>query len=130
MKATSYIKAKQAQWELKQLMLQAISDVDVIVLPTMLAPSWRFSDIAEGSLNIGGKKVPVLEVAIGVTSWFNITGQPALAVPSGLSKQGVPLSIQFVAKPFCEAAALRAGALFESVSDWKYRRPPIVVESY
>ncbi len=130
MKATSYVKAKQAQWELRRLVLQSMSDVDVIVLPTTLAPAWDRSDIADGSVDIGGKRLPVMEVATGATRWFNITGQPSLAVPSGLSREGLPLSVQFVGKPFCEGAVLRAGALFESVSEWKYRRPPAVAESY
>ncbi len=49
------------------------------------------------------------------TAPFNVTGQPALAVPTGLSGDGLPLSMQFVGRPFAESTVLQVGAAYESV---------------
>jgi len=47
------------------------------------------------------------------TSPFDVTGQPALAIPTGLSAERLPLAMQIIGRPFDEAAVLRAGAAYE-----------------
>jgi Asp-tRNA(Asn)/Glu-tRNA(Gln) amidotransferase A subunit family amidase len=42
----------------------------------------------------------------GITNLFNLTGQPALAFPSGFSENGLPLSVQLIGRPFDEATLL------------------------
>jgi aspartyl-tRNA(Asn)/glutamyl-tRNA(Gln) amidotransferase subunit A len=48
-----------------------------------------------------------------------------LAVPAGLSTQGLPLSVQFIGKPFAEADVLRLGLSLQSVTDWHRQRPDL-----
>lgn len=57
---------------------------------------------------------------------FNVLGNPALALPTGFSSQGLPLGMQVVAKPFDEAMTLRVGYAYEQASDWQNRRPPLL----
>src|SRR5262249_35582423 len=61
--ATSYVKAKRAQWELRQLVLQAMMDVDILVHPTTLTPALSRSDVANGGADIGSKRLPLWEAA-------------------------------------------------------------------
>jgi aspartyl-tRNA(Asn)/glutamyl-tRNA(Gln) amidotransferase subunit A len=49
----------------------------------------------------------------------------ALALPAGLSKQGLPLSIQLIGKSFGEADVLRLGVSLQSVTDWHRLRPDL-----
>ena len=49
----------------------------------------------------------------------------ALALPAGLSRQGLPLSVQLIGKPFTEAELLRAGVSIQSVTDWHRLRPDL-----
>jgi aspartyl-tRNA(Asn)/glutamyl-tRNA(Gln) amidotransferase subunit A len=49
---------------------------------------------------------------------FNITGLPALAVPIGNARNGLPMGMQIVGKPFAEAMICRIGAAYEAA-----RRP-------
>jgi aspartyl-tRNA(Asn)/glutamyl-tRNA(Gln) amidotransferase subunit A len=44
---------------------------------------------------------------------FNMTGQPALTLPCGLTESGLPIGLQLVAAPFAEKLLLGAGILFE-----------------
>jgi amidase len=56
---------------------------------------------------------------------FNHTGQPAAAVPAGLSSEGLPLAVQLVGRPNDEATLLSVAAQLESERPWADRRPPV-----
>jgi aspartyl-tRNA(Asn)/glutamyl-tRNA(Gln) amidotransferase subunit A len=60
-----------------------------------------------------------------LTSPFNCTGGPALAVLCGFTKDGLPLSLQIVGRPFDDARVLRAGHAFEQASGFIKRRPQL-----
>jgi amidase len=55
---------------------------------------------------------------------WNLTGQPAAAVPAGFSAEGLPLSVQIVAPPGREGALLALAAQLEAERPWADRRPP------
>lgn len=57
---------------------------------------------------------------------FNLTGFPAICVPSGFGPKGLPVAIQLAAKPFDEATLFRAAHAFEQATPWRQRRPAIV----
>ena len=56
---------------------------------------------------------------------FNVTGNPALVLPTGFSSSGLPLSMQIVAKPFDEATVYRVAHAYEQASPWKDRHPAL-----
>jgi aspartyl-tRNA(Asn)/glutamyl-tRNA(Gln) amidotransferase subunit A len=57
---------------------------------------------------------------------FNLTGHPAIAMQSGLSKRlGLPLSVQFVGRAYDEITLLRVAAAYERVTQWSRQRPPL-----
>lgn len=55
---------------------------------------------------------------------FNVTGQPAITLMSGLSANGLPLSLQLAAPAHAEALLLRAAHGYERAAPWKDRAPP------
>jgi aspartyl-tRNA(Asn)/glutamyl-tRNA(Gln) amidotransferase subunit A len=55
---------------------------------------------------------------------FNVTGHPALVMMSGLSAEGLPLSVQFIGRYFEEAVVLRTAAAWERIGGWQACRPP------
>jgi aspartyl-tRNA(Asn)/glutamyl-tRNA(Gln) amidotransferase subunit A len=59
------------------------------------------------------------------TRLFNLTGHPAIAVPSGFSGDGLPYSLQLVGRPFDEATILRLAHAYEGATEWHTRRPPL-----
>lgn len=54
---------------------------------------------------------------------FNVTGNPAMSIPTGLSGNGLPLSLQIVGRPFDEPMVLRIGAEIERITGWASKRP-------
>ena len=54
----------------------------------------------------------------------NLAGLPALCVPTGLGKNGLPTSIQFLGRAFSEATLLALGDRYQQATDWHLKRPP------
>ena len=59
------------------------------------------------------------------TSPFNCTGSPALAMPCGFSKDGLPLSLQIAGRPHQDALVLRAGHAYEMATSFFKRAPSL-----
>jgi aspartyl-tRNA(Asn)/glutamyl-tRNA(Gln) amidotransferase subunit A len=56
---------------------------------------------------------------------FNVTGHPALALPIGRSRNGLPMGMQIIGKAFDEAGICAIGAAYESATDWARLPDPI-----
>ncbi len=61
------------------------------------------------------------------TTPFNCTGGPALALPCGLTAQGLPLSLQVAGRPFDDSRVLRAGHAYERAAGHYRKRPELKV---
>jgi aspartyl-tRNA(Asn)/glutamyl-tRNA(Gln) amidotransferase subunit A len=55
---------------------------------------------------------------------INVLGLPALSIPCGLDRRGLPLGLQIIGKAFDEAGVLRAGAALEDATDHHRLSPP------
>jgi amidase len=97
-------------------------DVDVVITPGNAAGPSRIGAYQRrggiSSLLLVSQRVPFFEI-------WNLTGQPAAAVPWGLDHDGVPLSIQLVGRPSDEATLLALSTQIESARPWAHRRPPV-----
>ena len=97
-------------------------EVDVLLTPALASTAIA----AEGALN---KPTPVaFDRASRFTPWtpiWNLTGQPALAIPAGLSDDGLPLSVQLVGRPNAEATLYSLAAQLEQAAPWIDQRPPV-----
>jgi aspartyl-tRNA(Asn)/glutamyl-tRNA(Gln) amidotransferase subunit A len=60
-----------------------------------------------------------------LTAW-NVTSQPVLALPNGFGKNGLPLGMQIVGRPFGESTILRIGHAYERATEWHGRHPTLV----
>ncbi len=59
------------------------------------------------------------------TAPLNLAGLPALTVPCGFDRQGLPIGLQLAARSWEEATLLRVGHAYQRVTDWHARRPPL-----
>jgi len=98
---------------------------DFLVMPTNARTALEVGhDAANDEVVIDGVKCGITRQ--GWTSYqypFNLTGHPALAVPSGFGADGLPTSIQIVGRWGHETDVLRLGALLEATRPWSEYRP-------
>jgi len=64
-----------------------------------------------------------------LTAPFNCTGGPALALPCGFSKDGLPLSLQIAGRPHEDALVLRAGHAYEMATQFFKREPDLAANA-
>lgn len=88
-----YYKAQDLRREISHNIHKIFNDVDVITTPT--APEVAFP--------LGGKTSPLaMYLQDMFTVPYNLSGNPAISVPSGVNEQGLPFGMHFVAPRFCE----------------------------
>jgi amidase len=59
------------------------------------------------------------------TAPFNVSGNPAMCLPAGVTPRGTPLGVQFIGAEFAEQLLVQAGHAFQQVTDFHRRRPPL-----
>lgn len=57
---------------------------------------------------------------------FNLTGHPALTIPSGCNGAGLPMGVQFVGRYWSDLDLLRIAAVLEDAAPWRDRKPDLV----
>ncbi|PJF42161.1 MAG: Asp-tRNA(Asn)/Glu-tRNA(Gln) amidotransferase GatCAB subunit A [Candidatus Thermofonsia Clade 1 bacterium] len=61
------------------------------------------------------------------TAYFNMAGVPAISVPCGFNRQGLPIGLQLVAPYSAESRLLRAAHAYEQATRWSAKAPPLAV---
>ena len=119
-----YFKALQARRAIADALRRAFvkNELDALLTPTLPATAARKG---EDDLRFGDSAEPVTLAYVRTTGPFNLSGLPALSVPAGFDRDGLPIGLQIAAAPFDEETALQVGACFESVAGVSSRRPPL-----
>ena len=112
--AGDLVHAQQRRAEMMRAVSDAFDDADILLVANAMDPACRIDDPAENARTYPRQ----------ARSPFNLTGHPALAVMTGLSKTGMPLSMQLVGRMHGEATLFRAAAAYERATQWPARRPP------
>ena len=60
------------------------------------------------------------------TSPSNATGLPAMSIPCGFTRAGLPIGLQLIGRPFEEARLFQVAHAYEAVSPSRHRRPALV----
>jgi Asp-tRNA(Asn)/Glu-tRNA(Gln) amidotransferase A subunit family amidase len=96
-------------------------DCDVLATPTIAVPPFS-TRLPLGPDHVAGKEIdPHLGWAF---TWpFNLTGQPAVSIPCGWTKDWLPLGLQLVGRRGADCLLLRVAAAIEALAPWSDRRP-------
>src|SRR5579885_3428291 len=119
--ARHYLAAARLRTRLYEELRGVLAAVDMLALPTTPIPA---PAVGELTVRVGEATHGVLEALVVFTTPFNLTGLPALALPCGFTRAGLPVSLQLVGRPFAEPALLAAGHAYQRETDWHTRRPP------
>ena len=120
-----YVEATQAAHRLGRRMAAFHESYDVLLTPALgtLPPRLGWIDMMLEDADEYWNRVFSFSP---FTVWFNITGQPGITLPMGVSETGLPISIQLVAPYGDEATLIRLAAQLETARPWTDRRPEIV----
>jgi aspartyl-tRNA(Asn)/glutamyl-tRNA(Gln) amidotransferase subunit A len=99
--------------ELARAVNEKLKTYDVLITASTVTPAPAFADIDPNT----PPNFPVQ------TMPFDVTGNPAMSIPTGFSASGLPLSMQIVGRAFDEPTVLGAGAAFEAETKLYERRP-------
>jgi aspartyl-tRNA(Asn)/glutamyl-tRNA(Gln) amidotransferase subunit A len=100
----------------------AFQNVDAIVAPTVPVPAPL---IDAESVQIDGDQFAVRPAIVGHCRPANFTGLPAISVPCGFTRDGLPVGLQLIGRAFDEAMLLRIAFSYERANDWGARHPRI-----
>jgi len=112
--ATDLHQATRLRRELAVAVNTMLLDYDVLLTATGLVTAPALADVKPGVANWPMQTMP-----------FNLTGNPAMAMPTGFSASGLPMSVQIVGRAFDEAMVLRVGASLEAATKLLSRRPAL-----
>ena len=117
----AYIKAQRGRTLIRRELLEALEHYDVIVTPTgpVTAPSIAASTGSPGGYYQGRSDLGRRRY----TSPAALAGLPALSLPCGFSRSGLPIGLQIIGRPFDEATVFRAARAYERVTDWHTMNP-------
>ena len=113
--ADEYGLAVRGRAAIAEEMRAAMRDLDLLVLPTAprTAPTWAEEHAAPDWSRPSFRRL------------FNLTGQPAVSVPAGLSAAGLPVGMQFAGRWFEEATVLAAAHTLAGARAAEDLRPPL-----
>jgi len=110
-----YLKAQQVRTLIARDYTRAFESVDVIALPTSPCAAFRLGERADDPLQ--------MYLADVFTVGANLAGLPGISVPCGFTAGGLPIGLQFIARPWEEATMLRVADAYEAATAWNDRRP-------
>src|SRR5262245_18882183 len=108
-----YLQGLAERGRLKRELGEASAQVDAVLAPVTLTPALPLEAVDQNT-------TPAV-----FTRWGNFLDLCALAVPSGFSGSGLPLSVQIVCRGGDEAMALRVGWAWQDATDWHERVPSL-----
>jgi aspartyl-tRNA(Asn)/glutamyl-tRNA(Gln) amidotransferase subunit A len=109
-----YLKAQKVRTLIQQDFLKAFQDVDLMLTPVAPTPPFR----------IGEKLADPLQMYLSdiFTIPVNLAGTCAMSVPAGFCKDGLPIGLQLIGKPFGEETMLSAAYAFEKETEWHKKK--------
>jgi amidase len=106
---------------------QFLETRELLITPTMAVPAFPVDH--PHIVEINGRPVGKAMARSFLTYAFSVLSLPAISIPCGFTKSGLPVGLQIVGKRRGEAAVLRAAAAFEAARPWADRVPAIVTSA-
>ncbi len=124
--ATALYEAIFARTRLYRQVQAWFDHCDVVAMPTLSRTAVPIDQDFFGPIEIDNRQVENIRASwYPYTMPFNLTGNPAVSLPCGFDRDGMPLAIQLVGRLGADADLLRIAAAFERARPWSDRRPDL-----
>ncbi len=110
-----YLKAQQVRRLIADDFRKALAQCDVIAGPTTPTPAFPLGDKSDDPVEMYLNDI--------FTVAANLTGLPALSIPCGFARDGLPVGLQLHAAHFGEARLLEVAHRYQQATDWHLRAP-------
>jgi len=122
-----YIMALRELTRLRRAVRQTFETVDAIVTPTtpISPPTIAAFDSAYRDPAAPNNMSDIRRLTLRNTSPFNKYGLPAISVPCGFTRNGLPIGLQITGPHGGEAVVLQLAHAYEQATDWHKKRPPL-----
>ena len=115
-----YAQAQRDREPIRAELWATFDQVDVLVTPAMPTTT---APIGTSVVEFDGQSFDASELSTRCTYPFNLSGMPAMSIPCGFDRNGLPIGLQLAAAPWQEALLLRVAHQFQQATDWHLRRP-------
>jgi len=100
-------------------------DIDLLVMPAVPVPAPRIADLKPYDERLRSREIVLLRN----TRPLNVWGLPAISVPCGFSRSGLPIGLQIAGAHWREALVLQLAHAYEQATEWHKLQPPILTQS-
>ena len=118
--AAQYVEAYRNLLRQRREILELFENIDLIVTPTTPHVAPAFSELEAAPDQIRRKELLLLRN----TRPFNTLGLPAISIPCGFSRSGLPIGLQIAGAPGAEGAVMALARAYEEQNDWHKKQPP------
>jgi len=115
-----YKKASQVRTLIKRDFEEAFKVCDLILTPTSPTPAFKIGEKINDPLQMYLSDIFTIPA--------NLAGLPALSLPCGFTRDGLPIGMQLIGRPCDEGTLLKVGYAFQKLTDFHLRRPPLLDE--
>ena len=112
--AGEYILRRREMDQERRKAHEFFADVDLLVTPTMPIPAPAIADLKKDPAALRPAELALLRN----TRPFNVWGLPAISVPCGFTKSGLPIGLQIAGPPWREDLVLRLAHAYEQATEW------------
>jgi aspartyl-tRNA(Asn)/glutamyl-tRNA(Gln) amidotransferase subunit A len=120
--AVSYLEAMRWRGPALAAYLAAVAGTDAVLAPVAPVPA---PTIAESDVGNSDGAEAVIQRLTRFTRPVNYLGLPSLSIPTGFSRNGLPVGMQLIGRAFDEATLLQIGAAFQRATDFHARVPEL-----
>jgi Asp-tRNA(Asn)/Glu-tRNA(Gln) amidotransferase A subunit family amidase len=117
-----YIQRRRELDAARREICDAFATVDVLITPTTPIPAPKIGDLLANPDALRPAELKLLRN----TRPFNVWGLPAISVPCGFTKAGLPIGLQIAGPPWREDLVLRLANAYEEATAWQKRTPGIL----
>jgi len=121
--AVDYVRALTLRALVLDEALALFDDVDVLCTIGVPGTAPRFVDLL---VDINDDARPMQDVHSRATMFANFTGLPALMMPSGRDRKGMPTAIQLLGAPYDEATMIDVADVWQARTDHHHAMPPLL----